>query len=468
MPVTREAPGALAEGAELPESLYDKLSPGPGRSAAEVADHQRWRLHSAMIEVVGEGGYEAVSVRRVSRLAGVSTGTFYDHFEGKEECFLRAYELIVRRAAARIEVPLRGDGDWRERLRRAIDVFMRVIVEEPGSARLALIEASAAGPASVKQMRATEALFEAMLKEGLARESSRTRRSPILLKGIVSGIIGVARARLLSGREQELPSMVGELSKWALSFQGGAVSGDGELKPRASTKVSPRPGSSGISSRNSYWSGDHRPLILAAVAKLAAAGSYDQLTVSRIRAAAGVSRRSFNSHFESVEDCFLEALEVRVAAALEHAAGQAKNHDWASNVYLAIDTLCAQLAVDPVLSSIALSEVFLAGPTAMRRREEMTAVIAGRILDSAPTDRRPSRVAAEASIDAVWAVLHHYVSVGQEPGQLPRLTSTLAYLVLVPTLGVPLAVDAIRQAQAFQLRSWDYEIVQTTREDPVC
>jgi AcrR family transcriptional regulator len=468
MPVTREAPTAPAEGARAPEALYEKLSPGPGKSAAEVAEHQRWRLYSAMIEVVGEGGYEAVSVRRVSHLAGVSTGTFYDHFEGKEECFLRTYELIVRRAAARIQAPLSGAGDWRERLRRAIDEFMRAIVEEPGSARLTLIEASAAGAASVSRMRATEALFEAMLKESLTRGSNKTRLSPILLKGIVSGIIGVARARLLSGREQELPSMVGELADWALSFQAEAVPGVEELGLRASRRVSLGPRSSDVSLRTSHWSGGHRPLILAAVAKLAAADSYDQLTVSRIRVAAGVSRRRFDAHFAGVEDCFLEALELRVTAALEYAADQAKNDDWADNVYLAMDALCAQLAADPVLSSIALSEVFLAGPTAMRRREEMTAAIAGRFLDSAPVEWRPSRVAAEASIDAVWAVLHHCVSAGQEPAQLPRFASTLSYLILAPALGVPLTVNVIQQAQAFQLRRWDYETDQTTREDSVC
>lgn len=443
MAATREAPGA--SGARAPEALYGKLSPGPGKSAAEVADHQRSRLFSAMIEIVGDDGYEAVSVRRVSRLAGVSTATFYDHFEGKEECFLRTYELIVRRAATRIGALLRGDGDYKERLRLAIAAFTQAIVDEPRSARLALVEASGAGAAAMGQMRATETLFEAMLNENVTRGSSGVRMPSALVKGIVSGITGVARARLLFGREWELPSMAGELSSWALSFQNEAVvelkevrSQRGPAKVPLDSRVSP------LLPEKRRWTDDNRPLILTAVAKLAAAKSYYQLTVPRIRAAAGVSRRCFDAHFQNVDDCFLEALELRVAAALELAVSHTNGRTWDSDVYLALEALCGQLAADSVLSAIALSEAFIAGPSAMRRREEMTAAIAKRLRASVPPGQdQPTQIAAEASIDAIWAVLHRHVITGQTQRQLPR-ASVLAYLMLAPSVGAPRAIRAIK------------------------
>ena len=46
-----------------------------------------------MAACVAARGYEAVTVADVVAVAGVSA-TFYEHFEGKRECFLAAYDTI--------------------------------------------------------------------------------------------------------------------------------------------------------------------------------------------------------------------------------------------------------------------------------------------------------------------------------------------------------------------------------------
>jgi hypothetical protein len=65
--------------------LFRKLKPGPGHSRAEVVENQRARLGAALIELAVEYGYETITVRGLSRSAGVSTGTFYSHFEKVED-----------------------------------------------------------------------------------------------------------------------------------------------------------------------------------------------------------------------------------------------------------------------------------------------------------------------------------------------------------------------------------------------
>src|SRR4051812_40348248 len=82
---------------------YEKLKPGPGKGAVDVARHQRRRIHSAMVKTVAERGYGAVTVRELARVAGVSTRTFYRHYPSKEECFLRVHQLIVRRVLRGIQ-----------------------------------------------------------------------------------------------------------------------------------------------------------------------------------------------------------------------------------------------------------------------------------------------------------------------------------------------------------------------------
>jgi len=51
---------------------YAKLHPGPGWTREQAASHQRARIYAAMIELVAERGYGAVTVRELVRFAGVS------------------------------------------------------------------------------------------------------------------------------------------------------------------------------------------------------------------------------------------------------------------------------------------------------------------------------------------------------------------------------------------------------------
>lgn len=143
--------------------LFGKLSPGPGMSPRQVASHQRARIHSATIVLVAERGYNAATVRDLAQLAGVSTRAFYEHFSGKEECFLRTYELAVRRTAKRVAESQGGERDWLERLRRAFEAFAAEIEREPQVARVVLVEVLAAGTPALRRMRSVEGIFEAMI-----------------------------------------------------------------------------------------------------------------------------------------------------------------------------------------------------------------------------------------------------------------------------------------------------------------
>jgi hypothetical protein len=51
-------------------------------------------------------------------------------------------------------------------------------------------------------------------------------------------------------------------------------------------------------------------------------------------------------------------------------------------------------------------------------------------------------LAAEASVGAMWGVIHHLVATGRG-AQLPAAAPILSYLALAPALGASAAVDAI-------------------------
>src|SRR5690348_8874337 len=82
-------------------ALYKRLPRGPHRlDRRAVAQHQRVRIHGAMVQAVAGDGYDALSVRQVIALAGVSRRSFYEQFASKEACFLATFDVVARQQLA--------------------------------------------------------------------------------------------------------------------------------------------------------------------------------------------------------------------------------------------------------------------------------------------------------------------------------------------------------------------------------
>ncbi len=431
--------GALA--ASSRRAPYSQLHPGPGRSHEQVASHQRARIYAAMIELVAERGYGAVTVLELARLAGVSKHTVYEHFPGgKAECFLSTYDLIAWRSCKRVGAAQKDCRVWRERLHLAFSAWAGGIAREPKAARLALVEAFAAGPAALERMRHAEGLFEAMIGQSFARAPDGIVVSPLIVKGIVAGVHRVACARLLTGRAHELPGLADELLEWMLCFRCQEATALAQLDDppslhRAAPESHTAPGGPAP--------GDDRARILEAVARLAFEEGYRELTVPRIRSAAGVSRKCFDEHFEEVQGCFIAALEDLTDRALAHAVpAGATARTWPGGLHRALSALCAYIAADRGFARLGFVEAFAPGTDGMRCWARVTADIAARLRASAPAGQRPSELAAEASVGAVWGIVHRHVASGRAH-QLPSATAVLSFFALAPALGGQHAAEAI-------------------------
>ena len=397
--------------------------------------HQRARLHEAMVELTAEHGYNAVSVAALVKRARVSKRDFYKRFSGKEECFLATYDIIVSHSLRGIHAAVEGEDEWRERLRLGYLTFAGQVADNPEAARLALVEAFAAGAVATKRMVRTSRLFEALVAKSFALADDSPRLPRLLVKGIAAGCGRVARARLLSGDPRRLTLDGDELMEWGLSFCDDDVArlcglGAAGASPLPAAAVEPP-------------FGDERAMILSATARLASKEGYATLTVPRVRAAAGVSGSSFHAHFDGVADCFLATLEMLIARTLAAAEPfYLTAEDWASGVHRMVVRLCRHLAGDPEFANLAFREVFSPGPEAIQWRSEMIAKLAALLRRGAPPEQRPTVFAAEASIGAMWGVIHHFVASGTGE-QLPIAAPVLSYLALAPAIGGAAAVDAI-------------------------
>jgi AcrR family transcriptional regulator len=412
-------------------------------TAKDVAAHQLARIRHAMVSIVAEQGYKALKVRDVVRCAEVSTRAFYQLFHSKEDCFLQTYDLISRRASRRIIAAQAGERDMRKRHQLAFEEFLRGLEHKPQDAHLALVEAYAAGVTSLERVWRAERVFEEMLADAVARTPSGVPVPPLVVEGIVGGVISVSRDRLLTGNTVRLGDESNALIEWALGLVHPDAAELAHLDRQTVWRNTALEPLTVTSSGNPPPSTGDRALILKATAEMVVMKGYSHLTAPRIRATARVSRRKFDAYFDDVEDCYLDAVDQHAGEALAQATrAQSTAHSRAGGVYRAIAALCEHISNDAFLARACLDSDFPPGTNGARSRQRVVTALMELLSDSMPP---VNPTVTEVSTGALWSLFHHHMI---RDWTLRRaISATLAYLALVPTIGAPEALAAIRREQ---------------------
>lgn len=192
-----------------------------GLTREAVAESQRDRLLKAMTITVGRRGYRDAHITEVVDRAGVSRRTFYEHFEGKEECFAAAYaETLAQLVKLTVGAAEAGD-DWADSLRAALTTMLAELTAHPEAARVCFAEILGAGPQAIasrdEAMRGFLPLFE-----NAPTEVPRTMRIfESLGMGRVADLSDVLHREITCGRSEELPTLLPELMyMMVLPFMG--------------------------------------------------------------------------------------------------------------------------------------------------------------------------------------------------------------------------------------------------------
>ncbi|MGA7704013.1 MAG: TetR/AcrR family transcriptional regulator [Solirubrobacteraceae bacterium] len=165
----------------------------------QVAELQRARMLTAMVQEVSERGAANVSVGHVVGRSGVSRRTFYEIFHDREECFLAAFDEALQHAAA-VVVPAYGTGGaWLAKVRAGLIALLGFLDSDRAAARLLIVESLAAGPDASERRRQVIADLEAVLE--LGRTEGKAKLDPPALTGeaIVGGLLSVLHGRLAGG-----------------------------------------------------------------------------------------------------------------------------------------------------------------------------------------------------------------------------------------------------------------------------
>jgi AcrR family transcriptional regulator len=429
-PTASEAPAPRTPTAAPSQPRFAKLRPGPGRTPTEVQADQQARLRTAMVDLCAERGYERVTVRAIARLARVSTRTFYKHFSSVEECFADTYDSLMRSTLRRARAAPQPGDDLEDRLRAALRSVLDDIVSHPREARLVLVEAYALGLPFHPRIDAASAGFEQLVLDGLAAAPHEVVIPERIARGIVAGVMRVARTRLLAQEDADLEDVDRQLGDWALSFCAEQSIELASLGRPAVSNGTPRAGETAEEPTAGILGapGDEEGRILAAVAKLALTGGYSSLRITKIRAEAGVSRRRLDARFADLADCFLTSIETLALSAGIRADRQAAEDAHRHRRFArTVEVLCAEAADHPALTHLTFVEILAPGRKGLQRRERLLSLAASRLRALAPGEL--SDLAAEASVSAVWTITRAEFEAGRAR-KLLHLAPWITYLLL--------------------------------------
>lgn len=206
-----EAPARKPRGArrrpDLPAPKVERIRPRSGMSRAEVVADQRRRLLAGIAAAVAYHGYEDTRITDIVELAGVSRPTFYEHFEGKEDCFAAAYGDGVERLAAAVEGAVSEATTPTAALAAALEAGLQLLAAEPALAHLLLVESlAAARPARLEHERSLGRLANALRQASAAGSAGDEHLPPETARLLAGGVASHLAGRILAGETEDLPA----------------------------------------------------------------------------------------------------------------------------------------------------------------------------------------------------------------------------------------------------------------------
>ncbi len=198
----------------------------PGRHLVPhdfVVQNQRERMLLATAELVAERGYRRTTIELIARTARVALTTFYEHFEGKEECFLAAFDENVEAAVEVFAELVDPELDWTDQISTGLEVFLEMVVTETPRATLCLVEAQAAGPEALARYQGMLERVAPKLSEGRALNPRSARLPEGLEVALAGGIAWLVHQRLVAGEAAEIKALLPEMLQIALTPYVGEV-----------------------------------------------------------------------------------------------------------------------------------------------------------------------------------------------------------------------------------------------------
>lgn len=177
-----------------------------------IALHKQRRIMDALADLTAEQGYEATKISDIVKRAGVARKTLYDNFEGKEEVFLAAFDAARDEVLRRVEEGSAGaEGDWQDRIEGGLAAFLGYVAEQPALARMCMIEALSATPATTKRYEDTLETFVELAKQSLPQDE---RLPDTIAETVVGGVAWIVYQQIRRGEAERAEDLLPELTEF--------------------------------------------------------------------------------------------------------------------------------------------------------------------------------------------------------------------------------------------------------------
>lgn len=208
----------------LSQRLASKPAPKRGGDPAkgDLPARQHERILDAAEQLIADRGYAGTSIEAIVKAAGVSSVTFYEFFDSKEECFVAAFDRAVEAVAAEMGDAARGMS-WAEQIATGLRSLLARIEAEPARARLCLVEAQTGGQELSARFEAMLDRVAAKLREGRALDTAPPSLPATQEEATAGGLAWLLRERLERGGEEGVEALYPKLVEIAL----GPYLGDG-------------------------------------------------------------------------------------------------------------------------------------------------------------------------------------------------------------------------------------------------
>jgi AcrR family transcriptional regulator len=152
--------------------------------------------------------YHELSAPQIADAAGVPIDAFFELFDGKQECFLAALDMLGEQLMTLAADPDLRSADWPQAVRRTIGELMRYLAERPIYAQTIAGGAFAAGPEAIERNVRLAYGIASRLTEGAPEQA----RSTLVVQGVAGALSHTVRCQVASGQVQLLSVLSDYLS----------------------------------------------------------------------------------------------------------------------------------------------------------------------------------------------------------------------------------------------------------------